>query len=299
MTKQLVVLDASEYGLEEVKAKQISDMFKPMLDEMVSLESSYNEVLAAGITPENCNKAHELRQKYVKVRTGTAKIHKELKAFYISGGKFVDGWKNAQLMASQGNEEKLMAIEKHFENIEKERIANLHAARVAELNKYSAKFIPETLGELEAGVWENYLGGVAAAYKLKQEEEECVRKEGEIRIEAARLKAEEEAKITAAAEAKRQKEHAEAETKLKEETKKREQAEADLKAIADAQVKAKQAQEDRLEAEANKGDEDKVKDLIRDLKLLGEKYTFKSAKNKKMYADVKGLLQKVADFAVK
>ena len=108
---ELVKINPSDYGLEEQKAKEISDMFKPMLDKMVDLEKRYNEVISLEIQPETCKKAKELRLEYVKVRTGTATIHKELKAFYLQGGRFVDGWKNAQLMASQGIEEKLINIE--------------------------------------------------------------------------------------------------------------------------------------------------------------------------------------------
>jgi len=48
-----------------------------------------------------------------------------------------------------------------------------------------------------------------------------------------------------------------------------------------------------LEAELNKGDAAKVKDLIADLESLKTKYSFKSAKNKKMYSDVNLLIDKV------
>jgi hypothetical protein len=48
----------------------------------------------------------------MKIRTATLDIHKKQKAFYLAGGKFVDGWKNAQHFASMGKEEKLEEIEK-------------------------------------------------------------------------------------------------------------------------------------------------------------------------------------------
>jgi len=41
----------------------------------------------------------ELRLKYMKIRTATLDIHKKQKAFYLAGGRFVDGWMNASLMA--------------------------------------------------------------------------------------------------------------------------------------------------------------------------------------------------------
>ena len=166
---ELVKVDPAEYGLEENKAKQISDMFKPMLDQMEDLETEFNAVVKMEINDDAVAAAKELRLKYVKVRTGTAKIHKELKSFYLQGGRFVDGWKNAQLMASQGNEEKLMAIEKHFENLERERIEKLNVERRELALKYvqSEQLIPEALGEMLDPVWENYLDGLKANYEAR------------------------------------------------------------------------------------------------------------------------------------
>ena len=97
----LVKIDASEFGIEESKAKQIQEQFQPMLDKMVNLEKQANEVFKLPIETASV-KAKEVRLQYVKVRTGTAEIHKEQKAFYLQAGRFVDGWKNAQLFASQG-----------------------------------------------------------------------------------------------------------------------------------------------------------------------------------------------------
>lgn len=186
MSEVIVKIDPQEYGLEESKAKQISDMFKPMLDKMVELEREYNKVVNLDITPETCKKAKELRLQYVKVRTGTAKIHKDLKRFYLQGGRFVDGWKNAQLMASQGIEERLAAIENYYENIERERIAKLHHERAAVLEQYEVEVIPDNLGKMEEEVWNNYLTGTKANYEARKQAE---RKAEEDRKERERLAA--------------------------------------------------------------------------------------------------------------
>ena len=79
----LVKINPAEYGLEETKATQISEMFKPMLDKMVELEGEYNEVVALEVDADAVDRAKELRLRYVKIRTGTAAIHKDLKAFYL------------------------------------------------------------------------------------------------------------------------------------------------------------------------------------------------------------------------
>lgn len=68
---------------------------------------------------------------------------------------------------------------------------------------------------------------------------------------------------------------------------------AELKAKEEAEEKAKEAEDARIQAELNKGDFEKVKDLIADFEFLKTKYTFKSNKNKKMYENVCALIDKV------
>lgn len=330
---QIVKINPSDYGLEEQKAKQISEMFKPMLEKMESLESEFNEVAKMEISKETCDKARELRLKYVKVRTGTKKIHEELKAFYLQGGRFVDGWKNAQLMASQGIEEKLTAIERHYENLELERIAKLSEERASELFKYleSEDLLPDGLGQMPDDVWNNYLTGAKANYKarkeaerkaeeeriarekaeaeererirlenikLKKEAEERERKEKaeaekRERAEAARLK--KEAEEQAAREEKERKDREAFELKLKKEREEREKAESELQAKREAEEKAAAEERTRKEAELNKKDAAKVSDLVSDLEGLKSKYLFKSKKNQKMYSDVGILIDKVVN----
>ncbi len=181
---ELVKINAKDYGLEETKAKEISEMFKPMLDRMVELEKEFNTLTKGEISKELCLEAKVLRLKYVKVRTGTVEIHRGLKQFYLQGGRFVDGWKNAQLMASEGIESKLMDIEKHFEILEQQRISKLHDKRTTELEKYDVDFIPGNLGEMETEVWGNYISGVKLNYQAKIDAE---KKAEEERLENIRL----------------------------------------------------------------------------------------------------------------
>ena len=181
----LVKIEGKEYGLEESKAKQISDMFNPMLIKMEELECEYNEILKLGITDETCAKAKELRLKLVKVRTGTAQIHKEQKQFYLQAGRFIDGWKNTQLMASHGLEENLKNIEDYFINIEKEKAAKRQELRIKELEKYGVEHIPGALGAMDETVYANYIAGVKLNYESMIEAE---RKAEADRIEAERKK---------------------------------------------------------------------------------------------------------------
>ncbi len=61
------------------------------------------------------------------------------------------------------------------------------------------------------------------------------------------------------------------------------------------EIKAKQEAEAKKQDELNKGDKAKVNDLINDLNQLKTKYTFKSAKNNRMYSDVGLLIGKVVN----
>lgn len=180
---ELIKINASEFGLEESKASQIAEQFKPMLDKMVELETEYNQIIVLPVDKDTCAKAKALRLKYVKVRTGTAEIHKAQKAFYLAGGRYVDGWKNAQAFASQGIEEKLEQIEKHFENIEKERIAALKIERnqlLAEVcdnpEMYAAELMPQE-------AFDNLITGLKLA---KEQKIEAERKANEERIDRER-----------------------------------------------------------------------------------------------------------------
>jgi len=187
MKHEIVKVNPKEFGLEEIKAAQIAAQFKPMLDKMVELEKEANEVFNMDVEDTvTAAKAKEVRLKYVKVRTGTAAIHKEQKAFYLAGGKFVDGWKNAQIFASEGVENKLMSIEKHAENVEKERIENLHNERVELCKPFvqnEMEILPD-LGNLPDSIWVNYITGLETSYKARIEAEKKAEYE---RLEAERI----------------------------------------------------------------------------------------------------------------
>jgi len=189
---EIVKLDPKQYGIEENKAADIAAQFKPMLDKMVELEKEYNEIIALPID-EAAAPAKALRLKYVKIRTGTEKIHKEQKAFYLSAGRFVDGWKNAQLFASEGIEKKLEDIELYAINKEKERIATLAASRAELLLPFG---ITETtslnLGAMSEDVWNNFLTGTETNYKAKIEAERIAEEQRLAAIEAERVRIEEQ-----------------------------------------------------------------------------------------------------------
>lgn len=285
MTTEIVKIDPKEFGLEETKAADIAAQFQPMLDKMVELEKEYNEIVALPIEEKSTAiKAKDLRLKYVKVRTGTDAIHKAQKSFYLAGGRYVDGWKNAQLFASQGLESKLESIEKHAENLERERIAKIQNEREVELSKYEADNVSTlSLGTMSDEVWSNFLTGTKTNYESKKEaerkaEEDRIAKEKaeaeereRIRIENEKLKAEAEAREKAIteerakveAERKALEEKVSAEKKAAEEIarKEREEVEAKLKAEAEAKAKVEAELKAKVDAENKRIADEKAKEL--------------------------------------
>lgn len=185
----LVKIKASDYGLEESKAKEIEALFLPMLAKMSELESEYNDILKNEINPETCQRAKDLRLAYVKIRTGTADIHKKAKEFYLNGGRFVDGWKNAQLFASGEKEKTLKNIEDHFENQERERLEKLRADRLELLKPYT-EIEPLALGHMEQDVFDNYLTGVKLAHEQRIAAEKKAEEDRLAAIEAERIRQE-------------------------------------------------------------------------------------------------------------
>ena len=269
MTTEIVKIKASDYGLEESKAKEIEALFLPMLSKMSELENEYNDILQNEINPETCQRAKGLRLSYVKIRTGTAEIHKKAKEFYLNGGRFVDGWKNAQLFASGEKEKTLKAIEDHFENQERERIEKLRTDRLELLKPYT-DIEPLALGHMEQSVFDNYLTGVklaheqriAAEKKAEEDRIERERKESEERelqrLENIRLKeeADKREKEILAEREKVRKDNEEKERLAEIERKKQAKILADQKAKADkervellAQAEKQRQEKERLEKE--------------------------------------------------
>ena len=292
-TTAIEKLNPAEYGLKETDATTIEKAFEPKIIEREALIEIYESLITGELTPALCAEAKALRLKFVKVRTGIAEIHRTQKAFYLAAGRFVDAWKNKETAPVEQMEEKLEAIEKHYENIEKERKAALRTARIAELEKYEVDGSLIMLGEMTDDVWANYLAGVKLQYEQKKEaerkaEEERLaaieaekKRQEEIRLENERLKKEREAlEIAQAAErkkleaekAKAEKARKEAEAKmladakvarekLEAERKEKERIEAELRAKREAEAAAQREAAERVRKLAMAPDKDKLKEL--------------------------------------
>jgi len=257
MENEIVKVDPKEFGLTDETAKNIRTQFEPMLKKMEELEDEFNRIVKMPIDDiDTIFAAKELRKKYVKVRTGTAEIHKQQKSFYLAGGRFVDGWKNAQLFASNGKEETLEAIEKHQENMRRKMIEDKRDARLAELTPYITDISTvdiSSLGTLPDDIWEAYLKGKKQSHADMLEAERIAEEE-----QMAQLQREEEAREAQRLENIRLKEEAEArEAELKAE---REANEAREKAIREEAERKLEKEREAVRKEAAKKEADAKKE---------------------------------------
>jgi len=182
---QIVNINHEDYGLKETKAKEVALAFKPMLDMMEQLEDEYNELITQEVTEENTQDFKDLRLRYVKIRKGTEKIHKEVKAFYLQGGRFVDGWKNAQIFASSGKEKKLQEKENYFVNLEEEKRVQLLEKRTSQLIELgmSDEQLPGGLDVMDEKMFEMVKVGYKAQLEKIEEDRLRIEKEDEDRRE--------------------------------------------------------------------------------------------------------------------
>ena len=268
----IVKIDPLEFGLTVETAANIENQFAPMLAKMTELEVEFNGVLALDKSlPTTAKKARELRLKYKDVRVGTEKIHKVQKAYYLNGGRFVDSWKNIQAIASQNNEEVLESIEKHAENLEKERLERLQLLRVALLADYVENASDLMLSSMPDDVFEAYLTTKKQQFEdrkaaeLKAEQDRIAREKAEAeareaqRLENIRLKAEadkreaeieaerkENARIEAEKEAEREKLQAEKDAEI---AKQKEMARKIQEELYNKRIAEEEAERVRIAAE--------------------------------------------------
>lgn len=122
--------------LSEKQKQGIDTAFATKDEEKSILLKMYDSILSKEITEEIAKEAKSIRNKLVKVRTGAVAIHATQKATALAYGRYCDALKNQYILPVVQAEEKLLEIEKYFENQEKERIAKLQEERATKLSVY-------------------------------------------------------------------------------------------------------------------------------------------------------------------
>ncbi len=280
-----VTINAEEFGLEKSQAEQITSGLTQILTERKTLSEMYEDVIKLEITQENIPKFKELRLSIRDNRTkGIEAWHKVNKEFYLRGGQFVDAIKRKEVVENERMEANLKSNEDYFENLEKERLAQLQITRIEMLKMYIEDADKMDLSSMQDDVFEAFYNAKKKAFedaieqarideearieaekKAEQEriaDQERLKKEAEAqRLENERLRKEAEQKE---AELKAEREKAEKErlrieaenkAKLDAERLEREKVEAELKAKQEAELKAeieRKALEEKTRKDAEK-----------------------------------------------
>ncbi|MCH7827003.1 MAG: hypothetical protein IIC75_03345, partial [Bacteroidetes bacterium] len=167
MTNELV-LDVSSYGIEKSKAEQLEKVFVPMVKKFKELEKEYIEVLNNKvITEQVCADAKTVKNRYVKVRTGTDEVHKMAKEKLLIESRAVDGLRNIVKFACNDHEKSLMEVANHFEIIEAEKIEKLREERNSILEKYDVNPGVGDPALMSEDVWKHYINSVELDHKTK------------------------------------------------------------------------------------------------------------------------------------
>lgn len=251
------IIDYKEYGLEETKANELTAGLKTILAERDILVNAYNDVIDLEITPENIDIFKSLRLKIRDNRTkGLDKWHKVNKEFFLAGGRFVDAIKNKEVSENERMEEKLLAAEKHFENMEKERLIAIHKERVSKLFPFGYEIGNVDFSSMDENMFNAILTGAEKNHNDKIEaqriaEEARVAKEKEEAEERARIKQENERLIL----------------KAKTDRDAAEKALSEQKALADKALKDQQ----EIANKAAKAEADKQAKILADQKAVNDK----------------------------
>lgn len=203
---ELLVINPSEYGLNEETAASITKDLPSILEERKPLAEQYSEVIIMDIeSPVTAKRAKEVRLLIKNNRTkGIENWHKVNKDFFLKGGQFIDAIKRKEVAENERMESALEEIEKYQEIKEKKRKEYLHLERLELITPFVEDTTGMNFGEMEQDVFDAYLSAKEKSYndKIAAEnaaEEERIRKEKEDaeqreaqRLENEKLKAEAE-----------------------------------------------------------------------------------------------------------
>ena len=152
------IIKSEDYGVEENKFNEMQKGLQLTLNERDLLREEFEVVSKLEVTEENKPKFRSLRLKWAKNRTGGVNDwHKKGKAVSLAIGKLYDARKNELNREGEANEKVLLDAENQLENLEKERLHQLHLQRAEELSQYVNDAYDRVLTNMEEDVWLMYL----------------------------------------------------------------------------------------------------------------------------------------------
>jgi colicin import membrane protein len=183
---EVVLVNPSEYGIEEKKATELIGNLPQLKAERDVLAKQYDEIVLLDIEePTTAFKAKELRLRIRDNRTkGIGPWHKNAKDYFLNGGRFVDAINRMEVAINERMEENLELIEKHQELKELKRREDLKALRLGELKEYM-EFVPNVdLGQISDEEYTKVFNGAKMQFEFKIQEE---LKAEEARLESERI----------------------------------------------------------------------------------------------------------------
>lgn len=218
-------------------------------------------VAAETVTPAM---AREMRLAMVKVRTGSDKKRKDLKADSLLRGKAIDGLHAMIELEATTVERAMEDIEKAAERAEAVRITKLRECRLAELRPFVADPSVYQVEKMDQAAFAELVESSRLAHAAREQARIAAEKAESDRIEAARIAAieaerkrqEELAAAKAEAEAMRKKAAEEAEARrIADEKAKAERAVIEARAAAERKAAEEAAAKERAEVEAERAKE--------------------------------------------
>lgn len=290
----LKVVNPKDFGIAENKALELTKDLNPILDSKKGLIDRYNSIIDLDINEDSIAKFRELRLEIVKNRTkGIVSWHKVNKEFYLAGGRFVDAIKNKEVAGNQAMENELLKKEKHFENLETQRIEKLNSDRLKLVSPFLDNVEGLYLADMEEDVFEAYLTTKKRNHEAiieaeRKREADRLAKIEEVRIEQERVKAENE-KLRKEAEEKAKKDAIEAKKRADEEAKRQKEIEVERKKQQILIQKAK-AEKARIEAKL------KAKEKEEEKRISEEKARIEAEKLAKIEAEKAPLKEKMKNW---
>lgn len=185
MSAQLEIVEADVSGLRNAKPPE--EEFAGMAELAAKLTCEGASIVVSDSTQkEAMEQARSYRLVMVKLRGQITKKHKELKEFYLNGGRKIDALKKSLVDALEQEEARLLACEQFAEREAARIRAELEASRKAELAPYE---FPGAASMILAGMsGDEFANLLESAAEMQRS-----RKAAAARLEEERVAAESEA----------------------------------------------------------------------------------------------------------
>lgn len=181
MAEEVILVEAEEvepiinteyekYEINKTMAVDLAKGLPSIIKERETLLSQVDAILILDKDdPSTAKKAAELRKQIKSNRTqGFEKWRKTTKEVYLRAGQFIDALGKREIMINEQAEGQLEAIERHAENLERQRLSKLHSQRV----ELVCRYVPEDfsfpdLSNMDQEVFEAYLSTKKASFEAK------------------------------------------------------------------------------------------------------------------------------------